>query len=50
VILVITYSLIGMDWLKNHRAVLDCYNKAFTCLEEDGNSRVVQGIPRPRFV
>jgi hypothetical protein len=23
--------LIGMDWLDQHHAVLDCYNKAFTC-------------------
>jgi hypothetical protein len=39
--------LIGMDWLENHRVVLDCYNKVFTCLDEEGNSRTVQGIPRP---
>jgi hypothetical protein len=29
--------LIGMDWLDEHRVVLDCYNKAFTCLDEEGN-------------
>jgi predicted aspartyl protease len=39
--------LIGMDWLENHHVVLDCYNKVFTCLDEEGNSRIVQGIPRP---
>jgi hypothetical protein len=38
--------LIGMDWLEQHHAILDCHNKAFTCLNEEGNSRVVQGIPR----
>jgi hypothetical protein len=39
--------LIGMDWLDKHHVVLDCYNKDFTCLDEEGNLRIVQGIPRP---
>jgi hypothetical protein len=38
--------LIGMDWLDPHHALLDCHNKAFTCLDEEGNQRKVQGIPR----
>jgi hypothetical protein len=38
--------LIGMDWLDENHVVLDCYNKAFTCLNEEGNLRLVQGIPR----
>jgi hypothetical protein len=38
--------IIGMDWLDEHYVVLDCYNKAFTCLDEQGNLRSVQGIPR----
>jgi hypothetical protein len=38
--------LIGMDWLDQHHAILDCRNKAFTCLDEEGNPRKVQGIPR----
>jgi hypothetical protein len=38
--------LIGMDWLDQHHVVLDCYNKEFTCLDEEGNLRTVQGIPR----
>jgi hypothetical protein len=38
--------LIGMDWLEQHHAILDCHNKAFTCLDEEGNRRVVQGIPK----
>ena len=38
--------LIGMDWLDQHHAFLDCYNKAFTCLDEERNLRTVQGIPR----
>ena len=38
--------LIGMDWLDKHHVFLDYYNKAFTCLDEEGNLRTVQGIPR----
>jgi hypothetical protein len=38
--------LIGMDWLDQHHTILDCHNKAFTCLDEEGNPRKVQGIPR----
>jgi hypothetical protein len=25
--------LISMDWLDENHVVLDCYNKAFTCLD-----------------
>jgi hypothetical protein len=39
--------LISMDWLENQCVVLDCYNKVFTCLDEEENPRIVQGIPRP---
>jgi hypothetical protein len=28
--------LIGMDWLDKHHVVLDCHNKTFTCLNEEG--------------
>jgi hypothetical protein len=38
--------LIGMDWLDQHHVVLDCHNKVFTCLDEEGNLRRVQEIPR----
>jgi hypothetical protein len=38
--------LIGMDWLDQHHVVLDYYNKTFTCLDEEGNLRTIQGIPR----
>ena len=38
--------LIGMDWLDQHHALLDCHNKEFTCLDEEGNHKTVQGIPR----
>jgi hypothetical protein len=38
--------LIGMDWLDQHHAILDCHNKEFTFLNEEGSLRRVQGIPR----
>ena len=36
----------GMDWLDAHHAILDCYNKTYTCLDEEGNTVTVEGIPR----
>jgi hypothetical protein len=38
--------LIGMDWLDQHHNLLDCHNKEFTFLDEEGKLRKVQGIPR----
>jgi hypothetical protein len=38
--------LIGMDWLDQHHAILDCHNKAFTFLDKEGNKRTNQEIPR----
>jgi len=38
--------LIGMDWLDQHHVVLDYHNKEFTFLNEEGNPRTIQGIPR----
>jgi hypothetical protein len=32
--------------LNQHHAILDCHKKEFTCLDEEGNLRKVQGIPR----
>ena len=37
--------LIGMDWLESHRVKLDCYNKTFECMDEEGNPVVVRSIP-----
>jgi hypothetical protein len=34
--------LIGMDWLDKHHVVLDCYNKEFNYLDEEGNLRTIQ--------
>ena len=38
--------LIGMDWLDENHVVLYWYNKSFNFLDEQGNLRSVQGIPR----
>jgi hypothetical protein len=32
--------------LDPHHSLLDCHNKEFTFLDEEGNQRKVQGIPR----
>jgi hypothetical protein len=32
--------------LDQHHALLDCCNKEFTCLDEEGNWKIVQRIPR----
>ena len=42
-----TFSL---DWLEAHRVNLDCYNKTFECMDEEGNPRVVKEIPKVVFV
>ena len=28
--------LIGMDWLEQHRVILNCYDKTFTCINNHG--------------
>jgi hypothetical protein len=33
--------IIRMDWMDKHHAVLDYYNKTFTCLDEERNLRNV---------
>ena len=38
--------LIGMDWLDQHRVSLNCYEKTFTCINNDGKPISVKGIPR----
>jgi hypothetical protein len=39
--------LIIMEWLDKHHVVLDCHEKTFTCLDEEGNQSIVKGISRP---
>ena len=38
--------VIGMDWLEKHHAILDCYKKTITCLDDEGKEGNIQGIPR----
>ena len=35
-----------MDWLEAHKVKLDCYNKNFECMDEEGNPIVVRDIPK----
>ena len=42
--------LIGMDWLEQHRVILNCYDKTFTCINNDGKPISVKGIPRKTTV
>ena len=45
VILLGSYDvLIGLDKLSTHRAILDCYNKTYTCLDEEGNKVKIKGM------
>ena len=37
--------LIGMDWLEQHRVVLNCFEKTFTCINNDGEIVNVKAIP-----
>ena len=38
--------LISMDQLEPHRVILNCYDKTFTCINNDGKPISVKGIPR----
>ena len=38
--------LIGIYWLEAHAVKIDCYIKTFECMDEEGNPRVVRGIPK----
>ena len=38
--------LIGMDWLEQHRVVLNYFDKTFTCVNNDGEIVNVKGIPK----
>ena len=42
--------LIGMDWLEQHRVILNYYEKTFTCLNNDEKLVSVKGIPRKTIV
>ena len=38
--------LIEMDWLEKHKVVLNCFDKTFTCIDDNGDKIKVKGIPR----
>ena len=38
--------LIGMDWLEAHKVMLNCFDKTFTCTDDNGDNIKVKGIPR----
>ena len=38
--------MIGMDWLEKHRFMLNCYDKTFPCIDDNGNTIKVKWIPR----
>ena len=38
--------LIRMDWLDEHKVMLNCFDKTFTCIDNNGNNIQVKGIPR----
>ena len=42
--------LIGMDWLEQHRVILNCYDKTFLCVNHDGKPINVKGIPRKNTI
>ena len=41
--------LIGMDWLEQHRVVLNCFDKTFTCVNHEGETIIVTIIPRKKL-
>ena len=38
--------LIGMDSVEKHKAVLNCFENTFNCIDENGESKMVRGIPK----
>ena len=42
---VLSLGLYDVDWLEQHRLVLNCFNKTFTCLNNEGETVSVKGIP-----
>lgn len=43
-----TYEIIlGMDWLNQHQATIDCSSKIIKCIDDFGASKSISGIKRP---
>ena len=34
-----------MDWIEEHKVVLNCFDKKFTCTDDNGNNVKLKGIP-----
>ena len=39
--------IIGIDWLEQHKAVIDCYTKILSYRDNFVTVRTTQGIPKP---
>ena len=47
ILLLVSYDLlIGMDWIKEHKVVLKCFNKTFTYNDDKGDNTKVKGVPK----
>ena len=38
--------LIGMNWIEEHKALVNYFDKTLTCIDNNGNNIKVKGIPR----
>ena len=38
--------LIGMDWIEEHKLMLNCFNKTFTYTDDNGNNLKIKQIHR----
>jgi len=39
--------ILGMDWLATHKETLKNYEKILECDDEEGNTKILQGIQKP---
>jgi hypothetical protein len=39
-----------MDLLDKHHVVIDCHNKTFTCIDEEGKKITIKGILIPIYI
>ena len=38
--------IIGMDWLEDHRALVDCFTKRVLCVDNEGRTVEIHGVRR----
>ena len=36
--------LISMDWIKSHKTIINCLDKIFDCIDEEGKYDTIKGI------